>query len=272
MRIAAVASLALAAGCQTYAQQQVALVPHATGMLTDGQPLDHVAQLGFGASNVFDPVAPTASAANGDYVPGTQLRADLALRLGKHAALWFAGEDGFASSAHSVSATLPFINSGADVLGGGAGLTVFVPTSIPRFKVALSSEVIFWNVPWVQYSTCTVGCNGLGITTADQGTTLVPTLAVDVTPSYRIGAFTVFAGVTLRNQPTVPAADTTDVADSADIQAGAFNVTLHGGLSYLVADAFKVMLSLQQTITSDPIAYGPSVAFMVRIPLGARSP
>ena len=269
MRFAVVVTLALAAGCQTFAQHQAALVPHATGLLTDGQPLDQIAQVGLGASNIADPVAPTAGSPNvGDAVPGTQLRGELALRITKHASVWIAGEQGFSSTAHPVTSTQPPVENG-DVYGGGGGLSVYLPTSNPNFNVALSTELMIWNVPWVQYNTCIDNCGGTpGFTYTDRGADNQPTLAFDVTPSYRIGAVTVFAGITLRNQPTVDEKDVSDLTGDPGVNSGPYNITLHGGVEYEIVDALKIMLSVSQTVTSDPIDYGPGIALMIHTPFG----
>ena len=269
MRTAAVLALpALAAGCQTYAQHQAALVPHSTALLIDGQPLDQLAQIGLGASSIADPVAPTAGSPNvGDAVPGTQLRGELALRVNKYASLWVAAEQGLAATAHPVTTSQPPINNG-DVIGGGGGLSVYIPTSNPDFKIALSTELILWNVPWVQYTTCIQNCDVPGFTYSEKNADIEPTLAFDITPSYRFGALTVFGGITLRNQPTVEEKDITIDPDGPNVEAGPYNITLHAGVDYDIAREIKLMLAVQQTITSDPIQYGPAIAFMARLPFG----
>jgi hypothetical protein len=43
---------------------------------------------------------------------------------------------------------------------------------------------------------------------------------------------------------------------------------LHVGVDCEIADAFKLMLSVHETVSSSPIDYGPGVALMVRVPLG----
>ena len=267
--VAVLASLA-AAGCQTYAQHRAALVPHSTGMLTDGQPLDQIAQIGLGASNIADPVAPTAGAPNvGDAVPGTQLRGELALRINEHASVWLAGEQGFAATAHAVTSTQPPIDNG-DVYGGGGGMSIYIHdrTWHPELAIAVSTELLIWNVPWVQYNTCIQNCSVPGFTFSEKGADTEPTLAFDITPSYRIGAFTVFGGMTIRNQPTVDEKDVSNVPGDANVTVGPYNVTLHAGIEYEIVHALKVMLSVHQTVTADPIDYGPGIALMIHTPFG----
>jgi hypothetical protein len=270
--VVALAPLALATGCliPTYIQHRAAFVPHSTPVLTDGQPLDQAAQIAFGASNIADPVAPTAGSPNvGTAVPGTQLRGELALRVGDRGSVWVAGEQGLASTAHPVTSTQPPIDNG-DVIGAGGGMSFYIHDRAfhPEFSIAVSAEFLFWSVPWVQYTSCVQNCNGPGFTFSDKGTDLEPTIAFDVTPSYRIGAFTVFAGVTFRNQPSIDEKETTNEAGDPDVNPGPYNVTLHAGLEWEIVHALKLMLSVQQTVTTDPIDYGPGFAFMIRTPFG----
>ncbi len=275
MRTSVALALILAGGCQTYTQNRAALVPHSTPMAIDGQPMGTVAQLGLGASNVADPIAPSAGDPRaGDVVPGTQLRGEIALRMGSTGMIWGAYEQGLAASGHAVSASLPELHNGGDVIGAGGGVAWSIPTSNPHWRVGVSTELLFWSVPWVQYTTCvSTNCDTPGYTYSDRGSDLVPTLAFGITPSYRNGPLTVFGGVTARNQPTITGLIYTQDPDSdADVQAGPFNVTLHAGLEYMFADAVNVSLVVHQTVTTDPIQSGPGIGLMVRIPFGGARP
>lgn len=270
-RLLVLSLASVAAGCQTYAQHRAALVPHASPLPIDGQPMPAAGAIGLGASNIADPVAPTAGAPNvGDAVPGTQLRGELALRLGHDGAMWGVYERGLAATAHAVTSSQPPVDNG-DVAGTGIGVGYSVATSNPHWRVGLAAEVVAWLVPWVQYTSCVSNCAGDSFTTNDRGTDLVPTLSLGVTPSYRNGPLTVFGGATARNQPTIAEKiETVLPSNDADVQDGPWNLTLHAGVEYAFSNALTASVFVDQTVTRDPIAGGPGFGAMVRIPLGAR--
>ncbi len=274
MRLSVALALILACGCQTYTQNRAALVPHSTPMAIDGQPMQSVGQLGLGASNVADMVAPTAGDPRaGDVVPGTQLRGEIALRVGSSGMIWGAYEQGLSATGQAVSASLPNLHD-SDVIGAGTGFAWSIATSNPHWRIGVSTELMFWSVPWVQYTTCvSTNCDSPGFTYSDRGSDLVPTLAFGITPSYHSGPLTLFGGVTARNQPTITGLIYTQDPDSdADVQNGPFNVTLHAGVEYEVSDAVKISLLVHQTVTTNPIESGPGIGLMVRIPFGGARP
>src|SRR5262245_5234395 len=103
MRFRLVFILAVATGCQTYAVHRAALVPHATPLPTDGQPMSNPAELSLGASNVMDAVAPGAGVADvGDTVPMTQLRGSLSGRIESDISIGAVYERGLANTSHAV--------------------------------------------------------------------------------------------------------------------------------------------------------------------------
>jgi hypothetical protein len=267
----AVHGLALASsiGCSTYAQHRAALVPRNTPMSTDGQPLDATGMLGLGASNVYDVIAPTEGVGNvGDAVPSTQLRGEIALRITPNLSISGAYEEGIGATANPVTTSQPRVDNG-DVSGAGIGMAYSIRTGNPHLRVGISTEVLFWSVPWVEYTSCSANCYGDSSVSTSRGRDDIPTLAFGVTPSYRTGPWTVYGGVTVRNQPTVPEKIETDLPDSdADVQAGAMNVMLHAGVEYAIADVVSASLVVHQTVTQDPIMSGPGIGLMVRFALG----
>ena len=265
----AVALALIATGCSTYAQHRAALVPRNTPMTTDGQPLEASGMLGVGASNVYDVIAPTEGAGNiGDAVPSTQLRSELALRLTPNLSISGAYEIGLADGANPVSTSQPRVDNG-NVSGAGIGMAYSIKTGNPHFRVGISTEILFWSIPWVEYTSCSANCYGDAGVITTRGNDDVPTLAFGVTPSYRTGPWTVYGGVTVRNQPTVPEKIETDAPDSdADVQAGAMNVMLHAGVEYALVDVISASLVVHQTVTQNPISSGPGVSLMVHFALG----
>jgi hypothetical protein len=168
----------------------------------------------------------------------------------------------------------PVTNGGPT--GYGFHVNWSIPTGSPGLRIGLSTEVLAWQVPYVQYDTCVQNCgvydsSGNGYTISYQGTDSVTTWALGVVPSYRTGGLTIFGGVTMRNQPTVLAKILTDNPGDANVSDGSVNLTLHAGIE---ADLgfLRIGVVVHDTVTSAPISYGPSVAAMIAIPLGKRGP
>jgi hypothetical protein len=262
------------AGCiaSDYAQHRAALVPHDTPMSTDGQPLDAVGMIGLGASSVADAIKPRENVSNvGDAVPNTQLRSELSLRAQDNWSITAAYENGLAATAHPVTTTQPPVDHGS-VAGAGIGIAYSIEVPNSRLRVALSTEMLLWSVPWVEYTSCIASCYGRATTTT-RGRDYVPTFAAAITPSYRFGAWTVFGGITVRNQPTVAEKIETDAPSSdADVGLGEANATLDAGVEYAITGLLDARLAVYQTVTRDPIASGPGVGVMVRMPLGRDVP
>ncbi len=72
-----------ATGCATYAVHEAALVPHATPLPTDGQPLAAQGELGVGASKTCSTscIRPRAPRTSATTIPATQLRGALDARV-----------------------------------------------------------------------------------------------------------------------------------------------------------------------------------------------
>jgi hypothetical protein len=258
------------AGCVTYAQHRAAFVPHATPIPHDGQPLEGQGEAALGAVNIADLRRPTAGADNvGDAVPNTTLRGELDMRVTHDFAIGVVHERGLEATARPVTTSQPPVNGG-DVGGTGVNFQYSLKLGASGWRLGLATEILFWAVPWVQYTTCiSDNCPVQGWTTTSDGTDVVPTLATSVTPSYRSGRFTLFGGVTLRNHPTIPEKiETVDPNSDADVQAGPYNVTLHGGASVELGAGIRALLFVHQTVTIDPIRYWPGVGLMLSIPLG----
>jgi len=273
MRSRLVLILAVATGCQTYAVHRAALVPHATPLPIDGQPMSNPAELSLGASNVMDPASPSAGNPDaGDTVPTTQLRGSLSGRVEPDISIGAVYERGLANTSHAVTSSQPPIDNG-DVAGYGVHLTWSIPLGAPGWRLGMSSELLLWTVPWVQYTTCVDGCGpSQGFTVMEKGTDTIATFALAVVPSYRTGRLTLFGGATARNHPTVTEKDLTDDPNSdADVRAGPFNLTLQAGASFDLGGGVRASMIVHQTVTRDPVSYGPSMAAMLAIPLGTNA-
>jgi len=272
MRLVIITMFAVTAACQTFAQHRAALVPHATPLPTDGQPLQGAGEVSLGATNVMDVVTPGAGNPDaGDAVPSTQLRGSLSGRINDVISLGGVYERGLASGSHAITSSQPPVDNG-DVAGYGVNGTFSVPTSVPGLRVGVSVELLVWSVPWVQYTVCVQNClPGPSYAVMDKGTDTVATFALGVIPSYRVGRLTVFGGATIRNHPTITEKILTDEPGDAEVRGGPFNLTVHVGAAVDLGGGVRASLLLDQTVTADPVSYGPGVAAMLAIPFGGNS-
>jgi hypothetical protein len=259
------------AACSTYALHRAALVPRATPIPGDGQPMTTPGELSLGASNVAELVKPGVGDPNaGVAVPGTQLRGALALRATDNLSLAAIYEHGLASTAHAVTSSQPSIDNGP-VVGYGLGWTYSIRTGTPGFRVAIANEIVFWSTPWVQYSTCVDMCVGTpGSTVVDRGSSIVPAFVLGVTPSYRTGRVTIFGGLTLRNHPTIVEKVDTNYVDDPDVSTGPWNLIAHAGVSVELGAGVRASVLVHQDLVADPVAYGPGIGVMLAIPIGGE--
>jgi hypothetical protein len=266
-RAVLVLALLVAAPACTYTVNRAAFVPHATPLTQTGQPMHSTGELTLGAVNAADAKAPTFGDPSAAVeVPGTQLHGGLALRASKNVSIAAIYERGLASTATRVKTTQPPVDGG-DVDGYGASITYSVPTSKPGFRIGITTELLFWSIPWIEYRTC-IDCAG-PYSYVDQGRDVVPTLALGVTPSYHAGRFTWFGGLTTRNHPTITQKGIETGADTGgDVQSGPLNVVAHVGAEVELAAGVRASLIVDQTLTRDPVVYGPGFGLLVTIPLG----
>lgn len=263
----ALALVPILAACSTYAQQRTALIPHAAPLPWNGQPMTNTGEVGLGASNLGDVGAPTgADPSAGNAVPSTQLRGELAVRATDNLKLSLVQEHGLASTATPLTTSQPSITD--DVSGYGFDLAYSIPTGSPEWRIGIATELLFWSVPWIQYTTCIDNCAGGTYTTRTTGSDLVPSFALALIPSYHVGRFTLFGGITLRNQPTLPEQHViTDVPQDPDVQAGPLNVTVHAGAEVALGGV-RASVFVHQDTTHDPVHYGPGIGVMLAIPFG----
>jgi hypothetical protein len=129
-----------------------------------------------------------------------------------------------------------------------------------------------WSVPWVEYTTCIDLCSVPGFTYSQRGNEDVLIAKLALVPSYRIGAMTYFGGVTLQNQPTITEKIETTLPEGGGVQGGPLNATVHAGLAVEVGAGIRASAFVHQTLTHDPINYGPGLGMAISIPLGRKEP
>jgi hypothetical protein len=266
MRLAVV-FVALAA-CQTYAVHRAAFVPRAVPIPTSGQPNASAADLSLDAT-ALDPTRPVAGDPEiGVEVPGAQARGEIDLRATSNLSFGFFHERGLASTARALHDTQPPVGGG-DVAGNGVQVR-YAPPLDDHWRLAIAFEATVWQVPYVEYVTCTT-CD-MPYTDVAHGSETVTTLAGSLVQSYHAGALTWFGGLTVRNHPVAREKDLQQIpSDGGGVDSGPGVAILDAGAELEIGGGVRASLAIAQVLDSVPVAYGPSIAVGVTIPLGAVS-
>jgi hypothetical protein len=260
--------LPLIAGCVGNIQR-AARVPHPGVPLGSGQPLASPAELSLGLSNVTDMVKPAVGdASQAVEVPGTEMRDEVRIRLGRRGQIGLVYEQGFGGTSQQPDKTQAPVGHG-DVVGFGVSGGYSFATSTPGLSVGLTGEMLDWSVPYVEYTTCT-NCETPYLIMS-HGRANPITLGLGVAPSYRSGPITVFGGAFARNHPTTLRKEmNVDITfgDNGDVQSGPVNVLLHAGVELELARHLSALLVVHQDVVANPVSYGPGVGVALTGRLG----
>jgi hypothetical protein len=231
------------AGCLTQTvTNSTARVPHATVPLSSGHPLDAPVEGSVGLSNVSDLVAPTVgNTSQAVEVPAVQGRGELRFQVGR-GEIDLITEHGLAHYQVPDRTQLP-VDHGAP-RGYGMGLRRAIRNDNPNFTLGLGFEMMFWAIP----------------TTNSDSSDIVPTLGAGVTPSYRVGRWTLFGGVFVRNHPTIQRLTTQDAfSGRPHADPGVLNLLIHLGAEVALTDTVSALVLINQDVVTDPVQYGPNL-------------
>ncbi len=260
------------AACDTYVNHRTAVVPHASPVVWDGQTPTTTGQISIGADNLVDAIKPTAGdPTQGDQIPQQQFRGMLSGRISDRLSVSAIYEKALTSNTTLLSSTSPRITD-TSLTGFGGALKVAIPTDVPGLRIGIAGELVLWDIPWAEFSTCSsFEGQGCGTVTSDRSD-IVPTLGLAVIPSYRNGRMTYFGGITLRNQPTITEVTVTNGSpDPSGPNTGGATFTLHAGAGVDLGYGVHANAFVHQTLAG-PINYGPSLGFELAIPLGDQHP
>jgi hypothetical protein len=251
--------------------QRAARVPHPGVPLGSGQPLASPAELSVGLSNVTDMVKPAVGdASQAVEVPGTEMRDEVRIRLGRRGQIGVVYEQGFGDTSQQPDKTQAPVGAG-DVMGVGVSGGYSFETSTPGLSVSLLGEVIGWSVPYVEYTTCT-NCLTAPYAIMSHGRANPMTLGLGIAPSYRTGAVTVFGGAFARNHPTTLRKEiNTDITfrdEDADVKNGPVNLLLHAGVELALAPKLSALVVVHQDVVANPVRYGPGIGVALTGRLG----
>ncbi len=252
-----------------YRVQRTARVPRPAAPLRTGEPLAGPIELSVGASSIGDVTKPELVDHDASIeVAREQMRAELRIRLGERGELAPIYEQAVGMM-QSLDATQAPVEQG---LPSGLGLaTRYSFDAGSGLSFGLGLEAIAWSIPYVEYRTCVAYCeeNDAPIQQMNHGSETVGTLGLAFVPTYRHGNLALFGGAYARRHPTIVRKGTEQfVSDyDEDVDGGVYNVLVHAGIEYRLP-VVSLMATVQQDLTADPVAYGPSfgLAIALRVP------
>ena len=253
-----------------YRVQRAARVPRPTVPLRTGEPLAGPIELTIGASSVANTAKPVAgNEAKALEIPEHQVRGELRIRLRKRGELAIIHERGL-GRATKIDETQADTDGG-NPWGGGAALRVSLGPDDAPWSVGLDVELMRWVVPYREIRNCIENCDDVDSYQKIDSTSGEMTFGIGVTPAYRFGRLSVFAGGFVRNHPTIVRKGTeyTEYND-ADTEAGPVNILLHAGAAIRFG-AFTALVLVNQNLDEDPVRYGPGIGLALSATLDPGS-
>jgi hypothetical protein len=269
-----VALVPLLVACGSYDYNRAALVPRATPRMNSGHPLAGKAQLTVGASSLAHLGTPGAGDPDaGVEIPGTQLFASLRAKFRDDSSIGLLYENGLDEGAEPLDRTQPPVE-GRNVQGYGLASDYSVGLLDPRFRIGLGTDVMFWAVPYVEYLTCAADQECFPYSIQNEGTEIVMTFTGSVAPSFRLSdEVTLFAGLTLRQHPTLKQKGMAQASLDGPRITSPFNFLLSGGMELAIGGGRVLATAIAYwDVSREPARYGPGVAVLLSIPFGKRDP
>lgn len=260
-------TLCLLVGCvppPVYRVQRTARVPRPAAPLRTGEALAGPVELSFGASSIGDVRSPRLVDDEASLeVADQQYRGEARFRLGR-AELAPIFEYAGGNSMRALDRTQAPVGEGS-VNGLGGAVRYSIDAS-EGFSFGIGLEAMNWEIPYVEYRTCVEYCeeNNAPQMQVRHGVENVASWAFSFTPTYRRGPIAIFAGAYMRQHPTIERKGTELFQEERDedVAVGPNNWLLHAGVEWRLPYV-SVLAQVQQTITRDPIWYGPSFGFAI---------
>ena len=171
----------------------------------------------------------------------------------------------------------------------GTGLHLFRSFGVnPGFDIGLGFELMYYSIPFEKATLIDNGDGTLVLQSVESYRTGVALGSLSIIPTWRIGRAHVYAGLTFRNQPTVPKESqsvSNPLADlilllvfppalfiqSDDVEQGPVYSILNAGMDIPVADNTRFFLSVFYPLNTYPITYHPIIFMGFRWDSGARN-
>lgn len=220
-------------------------------------------ELSAGASSVLDLRDPHLhDHAASIETPSAQVRGELRIRYRRYAQLALTYERALTGSYHALDPSQPAVQRGT-ASSFGLALRYSMPLDgAPNVTIGIGIEPRLWGLPYIENSP-----DGSFLAS---GGALLPMLAYSLTPAYRRGPWTFYAGLYAMQHPTVEREGIDPSSNwNGEVQRGDYNFIAYAGAE-LTAGSISPLLHIQRDMSASPISYGPSFGFAIaaRLPRG----
>jgi hypothetical protein len=255
------AAVALSAGSSTYSTRRAALVPEIAPPMRSGAPMETIGEVSVNLPQAASTGDPTVADGQepGLELPGFQVGGAGRLRLSQSFDMGVVYEQASSNGSRPVAADQPRVDGG-DAYGYGLSFMGTAHMS-DTWRMAFIGEFLSYSIPWVEYRTCIDNCfPGENYTYVDSGRTSVPVITLGMVPSWHSGAWTVFGGLSARNQPTIERGAIEVGDDGSDVESGRLNVMLSAGAEVSMGGGLKAMAMVYKSFDGSPLDYAPTLA------------
>jgi hypothetical protein len=206
----------------------------------------------------------------GIVIPRFLGQARLRLPIWSSTSIGFHFERGLDKGATALSANQPA--PGGGITGFAASLFRTENVS-PKFDIGFGGQLWYYYLPVAEYDTC-VGCSDFIFVKRHRNGIAV--LSLGVLPTYEVTpGVSLFAGLTLRNHPTVEKSDIPvgPVNVDEEVEAGRFDAVGSFGADAVLTEHVKLTFYWHRPFTAKPVVYGTSAGLMLTfIPWPKASP
>jgi hypothetical protein len=226
--------------------------------------MDRPIDLAIGSASVARAGAPTSDE-GGVVVPRYDVNGGVRVRVIQNLDIGLIFDQGLGSDAEKTASDMP--RPEGDTYGGG--ISVHYSFGSGPFRLGLENNLLVYSVPWTESWTCAYNCDyALDQTFTRDGRATVPVITVSAIPSWRLGRWTLFGSLTMRNHPTIKKGDVVQFEIEDPVEAGPVNVVAAGGAEVDVGGNVRLLGQVYMPLTTDPVQYSPTVALGLAVGLG----
>jgi hypothetical protein len=204
-------------------------VPEVAPPMRSGATMETAGELSLNAPRVASlGEASVTDDSQGLELPGVALTAAGRLNVTNGLDIGLAYEHGTDTRSRKLAPDQPDVDGG-DTFGYGVDGMWSRRVPETRVSVAVTGEFLFYSIPYVEQLTCADELCTPGETKTVRDRVTVPVVSLGVIPSLQLGRVRLFAGLSTRNQPTVPRGGTDDFSGDSQVDVGDLVWTVSGG-------------------------------------------
>ncbi len=224
--------------------------------------MEPMAEIAVGVPGAMSGGEPQAAAGEdpGLQLPRWQINGAGRMRVNDHFDVGLVLEQARDQGSRKLSADQPLVDGG-DAYGYGVSVMGSTALGDQGMHIAFTGELLSYSIPYVEYRTC-IDCVGLPpITTVTRDRVNVGVMSLGIIPSWRTGSWTVFGGLSARNQPTVERSGIESPVDTTDdVTGGQLNFMVSAGAELSLAGGLRALAMVYKPVGGMPVDYPATFA------------